>query len=290
MELEITDFVIQDNCPWCGQQENEFEYMGAYECQVVRCKKCGLVYATKVLNEKGLGKYWSNYESQVHCQSEESVVKRNVMYKIESEYVMQFMNKAERKPKVLDIGCADGSFLDEFSKAGYECYGVEYGEEAAEKSRAKYKVYVGDFAEIETEEKYDLIIFRGTIQYLLNPKAYFEKAVNSLVKGGIIYITSSPNADAFCFKLFGERFTQPVAATDRYAFTEKILTDFFEQRNMGLIGQHFFYKETPYADEKNDLAKVEQAVKEKRETGKTTGRSPSFYDNMLTLCYKKYSD
>ena len=285
--LSEQDFEKVDSCPWCKASDYEYEYTGNYECKVVRCKACNLVYATKVLNEGGLAKYWSNYESQIHCQSEESVKKRIKMYEIDYGYISEFIADID-SPKVLDIGCADGSFLEYFEKGGCRCYGVEYGEEAALKSKSRYKVYVGDFPELSIEEKFDLIIFRGTIQYLLNPKAYFDKAINLLNKGGYIFITSSPNADAFCFKLFGERFTQPVAPTDRYAFTEKILTDYFDKKGLGIVGHRYFYKETPYANVEEDARKVEEAWNEYVQTGKTTGRSPSFYDNMLTLVYKKH--
>ena len=282
------DFYMQDSCPWCESTESEFEYTGQYECKVVRCKKCGLVYATKVLNSKGLEKYWSNYESAVHCQSEEGNIKRQKMYALDYQYIAEYLKDMDHTPKVLDIGCADGSFLQFFKDGGCECYGVEYGDEAVKKAETKFKLYVGNFPELEFDEKYDLIIFRGTIQYLLDPKAYFKKAVSLLNDGGLIFITSSPNADALCFKLFKERFTQPVAPTDRYAFTEKVLSDYFYSMGVGLIGHKFFYEETPYANKENDIIKVREGLNELNETGKTTGRSPSFYDNMLTLVYKKF--
>lgn len=283
--LEANDFLLQEDCPWCSSKESTHEYTGSYDCPVVRCKSCGLVYAGKVLNQDGLSKYWKNYESEIHCATPESIKKRNKMYQLEYDYVAKLLND---NSDVLDIGCADGSFLDYFAADGHNCFGVEYGAEAAEKAlKKKHTMYIGDFEKLPINEKFDLIIFRGTIQYLLRPKEYFIKAISLLKENGLIYITSSPNSDAYCFKLFKEKFTQPVAPTDRYAFNEKLLSEFFYEYGLGLVASHNFYLETPYRSD-DDIERVKKATEEFKTTGTVTGRSPSFYDNMLTLCYRKF--
>ena len=283
--LNDNDFEIKNTCPWCGHEEATYEYTGSYDCKVVRCKSCNIVYATKVLNIDGLAKYWKNYESEIHCVSEESNAKRAKMYQLEYDFIAKNLKP---KSKILDIGCADGSFLDYFAKGGYECYGVEYGEEAAQKASKKYKVYVGDFHKLDIDQKFDLVIFRGTIQYLLEPKEYFKKAASLLNEDGLIYITSSPDAESYCFKLFKEKFTQPVAPTDRYAFNEKILNDYFFSLGLGLVDSYHFYLETPYRSD-SDIDRVKAATKEYLETGSVSTRSPSFFGNMLTLVYRKFS-
>lgn len=285
--LDDTDFKIVEKCPWCSNDDSILEYIGSYESIVKRCNCCGIVYSKKILNKYGRKKYWSNYESRVHNIQKDKVLKRKKMYELECEYIIPFIGGV----KVLDVACSNGDFLDQFHAKGFDCYGVEFASEAAELARKKYIVFGGDditeFPDLAINEKFDLIIFRGSIQYFVNPKKYFEKAIDLLNENGIIYITSSPNADSFCFKLFKDKFRLPVGPTDYFAFSEKLLTQYFMDLNLALVGHTFFYEETPYANVDDDLCKVKKALQALNKGEKIDFLSPPFYDNMLTLVYKK---
>lgn len=276
-----------ENCPWCGiSVDNSKElYKTEYDCTTVECS-CGFVYSNKILNEEGLSVYWQNYESNVHLANVILNEQRLKMYKLEAEYVLQYLNKDSL---VLDVGCSGGEFLDCFEKSigKKNCEGVEFGEEAYNIASKKYHVYFGEFPKIKLEKKYDLVIFRGTIQYFINPKTYIKKAFEILKDGGILYITSSPNADSFCFKLFKEKFTLPVNYTDYYGYKEPLLTDYIREIGGELIAQKYFYKETPYADIEHDIERVAEAIRDVNTKGVVSKASPAFFDNMLTLVYKK---
>lgn len=243
------------------------------------------MYADKILNASGMEKYWKNYASQVHLANQSKNEYREMMYELESEFIERFI---DNKNSILDVGCGEGGFLDCFKKHGFKTYGVEFGEEAACLAAEKgHTVWQGEFPKLDINNKFDCIVFRGSIQYLENPKSYFLKAVDLLKKGGLIYITSSPNSDSVCFNLFGENFRLPVSVTDYYMFSEKLLTDFFQQLGLQLICSKCFYEETPYANIKDDIEKVKKATKLKMEGKKIDFISPAYYDNMLTLIYKK---
>lgn len=96
---------------------------------------------------------------------------------------------------MLDVGCAEAKFLDLFANAGCECFGVEVGEEAAQISSRRYKVYCGNLPDLEFDETYDLIISRGTLQYFEQVHHYLDKMDKLLNDDGLIFITSLPNTD-----------------------------------------------------------------------------------------------
>lgn len=79
---------------------------------------------------------------------------------------------------------------------------------------------------VPESEKYDVIVFRGVIQYLLDPRKDLAKAAELLKDNGILFISGS-NSESLCFRLFKGKFTQPVAPTDYYMFNRKILSDYF---------------------------------------------------------------
>lgn len=294
------DFKKINNCPICGAADCSVLYKIAtgasddYEgreinraVEVVKCG-CGFVYAKEILNESGRAKFWREYASRCHESVEENVRKREIMYKLEYEFISSFLRECDQ-PSVLDVGCGEGGFLEFFR--GMRCYGVELGEQAAEKESKKFKIFKGelpniDFSEIG-EEKFDLIIFRGVLQYLDEPIKYLKKADSILKKGGKLYITSTPNADSFCAKLFKEYFSFAVCSVAGNGFSQKVLTDFLRKYNYQLCGEKYFYEETPYCNLVNDIRIVSNAI-ESIENGKLINfRSPAFWGNMMSLVYRK---
>ena len=287
MKGAITNIDIKNviQCPWCGGKESERLYNTDYNCEVKKCANCGFVYADKILNASGMEKYWKNYASQVHLANRQKNEYRERMYELESEFIERFIDK---NSSILDIGCGEGGFLDCFKQHGFETYGVELGEEAACLASEKgHTVWQGEFPKLDIIKNFDCIVFRGSIQYLENPKSYFLKGVDLLKKGGVFYITSSPNSDSVCFNLFRGKFRLPVSVTDYYMYSEKLLTVYFKTLGLELLCKKNFYEETPYANVKDDASKVKTAIQLKSKGEKIDFRSPAYYDNMLTLVYIK---
>lgn len=66
--LLASDFETLTCCPWDGTTADgaEILYLDDMGCEIVRCSRCGVVYAKRRLNQKGLPKYWGDYLSRVH--------------------------------------------------------------------------------------------------------------------------------------------------------------------------------------------------------------------------------
>ena len=113
--------------------------------------------------------------------------------------------------------CAQmGFFLDYFSNGGHVCEGVEFGESAGVYANKKYNVNFGVFPSLEFSQFYDLIIFRGVIEHVKNPKKYLDKAISLLNKDGYIFITATPNSESVCCKMFKELIIRPQINIDIY--------------------------------------------------------------------------
>lgn len=284
-KLTEEDFELLNTCPWHldNDQSIDFLYKDNMGCNIVKCKKCGIVFAQKRLNRNGLKKYWDDYLSRIHVHDDQLVEKRNKMYKIDFSFIQQYKNNG----KVLDVGCGNGSFLDLFNEYGYKTFGVEFGREAAETAKSSHDIYYGEFPELKFKEKYDLIVFRGVLQYVPRPIDYLNKAIKLLNKNGCIFITAQPNMDSFCFKLFKENFTQPVTGVDFFGYTENIFTKYFTNHGLIKVAEKYFYEETPYADIENDILIVAKAIQIKESNEKITFRAPAFWGNMMSVVYKK---
>ncbi len=290
--LTKDDFETLHQCPWdaASSEDAEFLYQDDMGCDIVRCLHCGIVYARRRLNGNGLPKYWSDYLSRVHVHDHGAVEKRKRMYQIDYTFSSQFVPMG----KVLDVGCGNGSFMGIYEQHGYDVLGVEYGEEAAVTAEKKHRVRYGVFDEMDFgDEKFDLIIFRGVLQYVPYPKRYLSKAYALLEskgasrKGGYVFITAQPNMDSLAFHLFGKHFTQPIGGADFIGFTEPILTNYLCDLGMTKSAEQYFYLETPYANEEEDLLKMAKAVECKRAGNLIDFKAPAYWRNMMTLMYQK---
>jgi 2-polyprenyl-3-methyl-5-hydroxy-6-metoxy-1,4-benzoquinol methylase len=281
--VENKNIEILEECPWCTSKNNDDWGGGKRGFHSVICRDCQLIYVKNRYNSTGLKNYYENYLSDKHQNNEQELADRSKMYQLESKYIEQYISSG----KVLDVGCSAGYFLDCFNAKYFKCSGVEFGAEAARESSKKYKVYQGEFNAINIEERFDLIIFRGVIEHIPYPKTYLEKAISLLNKGGYIYITSTPDSNAFCCDLFKENWNQHEPEAHLMHFNTTHFKEFFNKKNMNYIDSKHFYRETPYCDFESDILKVAKAIKLKNKGEDIPFKSPAFYENMMSLIYRK---
>lgn len=283
MKFESSDYEILTECPWCCSTAYEKWGERLRNFDTVQCQDCGLIYVKNRLNDNGLQKYYSGYLSRVRSVATQLNEQRKVIYEVE----FHLIHKYAKTTNVLDVGCSGGYFLDLFHKQGYECFGVEFDEEAVNEAKKKYQVWCGKFDELEIDKRFDLIIFRGVIEHIPDPKTYLDKAVSLLNPEGYVYITSTPNADAFCCDLFKEMWNQHVPEAHLMHFNPRHFDTYFEAHGFSKIFQFCFYEETPYANVEEDILQVTKAIQLKRQGKPIEFSSPAFWGNMLSLIYQK---
>jgi SAM-dependent methyltransferase len=233
---------------------------------------------------EGHDAYWQRYYADEHVADPEAAERRRLMYRMECDHLLRHLDPGAR---VLDVGCADGGFLDLFAAEGHVCFGVEFSREAAAKAKEKYPVLVGEFPDLDFKEGFDAVIFRGVLQYVSRPGAYFGKAVSLLGDEGLVYVTSQPDMDCFCHGLFRNRFRFSPTPCDVIGFTAPLLEREFSRLGCRLAGETRFYEGTPYADPPKDVATVMAALTARAEGRDVEGTSPAFWGNMMTLVFRK---
>ena len=252
---------------WCSPDLNGFK--------TVECNKCGLIYVENPLDIKSLKLYYSEYYSQTHQKSNVLNSQREKMYKQELDFLLKFKNSGS----VLDVGCSGGQFLKHFKLKGFDCEGVEFGEEAASEAQKNFKVHIGEFPNIDFNKKYDIIVFRGCIEHLINPKAYFQKSLKLLNKNGIIFITATQNRNSLTCNLFKENWNMHYPHEHLIHFCSDDLINYFSDKGLKSFSEGNIYLESPYANPKKDLELVLDKIKSPSKDIKC----PPFFDNMMTL-------
>ena len=99
------------------------------------------------------------------------------------------------KPRLLDVGCADGMFLDAARRRGIAGTGLEADADAAAAAgRAGHHVRAGFFPEaVEPGARLDIISFNDTFEHLPDPAAALDVCRRLLEPGGIL-ILNLPNS------------------------------------------------------------------------------------------------
>ena len=275
---------ILHSCPWCGGKKSKKWGKPVRSFESYKCLSCSLIYTKNPLNGEGLKKFYSDYLSHIHQADQDEVNAREKMYQIEFSLISQHLNK---NCQVLDVGCSGGYFLEKFKQEGHHCYGVEFGQEAAEEAQKKYTVWVGSFPDIDINKKFDLIIFRGVIEHVQHPRLYLDKALSLLNEEGIILITSTPNGSSLCAELFKEKWNQHWPEAHPFHFSPKHFDDYFTSKNFTKIAGHFPYLDTPYANPFDDINQVNRAISLHKNGENINFISPAFFESMMTLIYKK---
>ena len=109
-----------------------------------------------------------------------------------------------RKMKVLEIGCAEGGFLEELQNLGMEVMGIEIEQgrvDIAKEKNPKLQILCGDITDKSVPEKvgqmFDFIVMRDTIEHIPDRNSTFENIAHLLNKNGYLYITFPPRFSGF---------------------------------------------------------------------------------------------
>jgi SAM-dependent methyltransferase len=101
---------------------------------------------------------------------------------------------------LLDVGCSTGEFIDAIGWNKTCAYGMEISDYA--RGIASNKGIRFEHNLFNSTGMFDLVVFRGTIQYIPNPFEYIAKSFEALKPGGYILFLATPNTNSFYYRMF----------------------------------------------------------------------------------------
>lgn len=104
--------------------------------------------------------------------------------------------------RMLEFGCASGSYLSLMASQGWKVRGIEFSEHAASNARALgHQVQTGAIESATEEPGFNLIVGWMVVEHLHDPHRALKKLAQWAAPGGWL-VVSTPNIGSLDFKLF----------------------------------------------------------------------------------------
>jgi SAM-dependent methyltransferase len=162
--------------------------------KVVECKNCGLGFVNPRPAFEEMKKY---YPSDFYQNLSGAEIKDLSRLKSQANYIDENI-KLNNNIKILDVGCANGTFLNSLNSNKYILHGVDpYS--PIQDSR-KIKIFKTSLLELPLNTPYfDVITAWAVMEHVHNPMEYFRKIGDILKKDGV-FIFFVPNFKSLAVK------------------------------------------------------------------------------------------
>jgi SAM-dependent methyltransferase len=212
------------SCPVCqtgGSAVVYKNYIRSIFLRFVKCSGCGLVYQNPRLTRQALDKYFSSSTFINDGKSGEQSLEDQLgyfdyfawdaSYKNTARYRLERIARVKGAPaRLLEVGTASGSFLEEARKAGYAVRGLDVSRTFAEIARKNYGVEI-DTGFIEEfplpEDTYDVVCVFGGVSCWVDPVKGFGNIRRALKQDGVL-VMNHPDIESRVPRLLRDRYPE----------------------------------------------------------------------------------
>lgn len=197
--------------------------------RLVECEECGLVYQRP---RPTIGEFGSLYPPgyDQYPPNETSTIGR-----FEKNYGLdkriRLIQQYVEHGKLLDVGCATGSFLARARELDWDVAGIEPSPAASEYARGtrKLDVHTGTLDSFPfPTEKYDVITMWNVIEHIPNPGQALKKTAELLKPEGLLVITT-PRLGSWEHRVFGEAWIGYELPRHFFVFSSETLSRLLNQ-------------------------------------------------------------
>ena len=218
--------MANDACRLCGTSETRLVAV-VDGCQFVRCAGCGVERMASYPSARELEEFYdsgymtkkfNNLGHHLHFTKE-----YRETYFAEKSLTFADLRMdltALRGKKLLDVGCANGQFLEYAGKFAVESTGIDISEEMVNAGKeAGLNCLVKDLFEMEGE--FDLLTYWDVIEHVSNPRQVLEKTRDLLAPGGEVVIQTP--CTGMVSELFGDKWLYYLPVQHLHLFSQESL-------------------------------------------------------------------
>ncbi|MCL5096192.1 MAG: class I SAM-dependent methyltransferase [Candidatus Omnitrophica bacterium] len=198
--------VIHRACPLDGGTDAE-PFMRKGGLELVRCRRCGMVYADPVAADLASGVFYDRTEANYYLSPD----------KLESDYSpvrfereLRLLRKYCPRGAVLDVGCSTGAFLHQLNSrfpGDYRGVGTDVAGAALDHAEGQgIEVIRESFLEFDFgQRRFDAVTFWAVLEHVIDPVRFFDRAAGLLAPGGYCFALV-PNLKSLAVRLLGTKY------------------------------------------------------------------------------------
>jgi SAM-dependent methyltransferase len=205
--------------------------------QLVRCKRCGLLYLNPRPALDDLGRYYRD-DYAPFARRGISARAKSLTFRREVAELWPMLAPPSR---VIDIGCATGELLHAVQARGNpNVLGIEPSSGAAAIARQRWRLEVltGTLEAAELPAaSIDVALLSHTAEHLPSPSTTFAE-LNRVLKPGGTVVLWVPNAASFAAQLLGDWWIGYDAPRHFYAYTPATLAQLLQRQSFAIRSIH----------------------------------------------------
>jgi len=225
-------------CPLCQSKEADHVLTGRDlinsmpgRFNVIRCKSCNLMRTNPRPTKTGIADYYPDHYGPYNNTKIKENPTTSHQYKRFRAGIKNFLFNSRTtyiprcKPgRLLEIGCASGSFLHEMALSGWSVQGIEFSKKAAQEvEKMGYPVFNGSLERApQPASPFDMIVGWMVFEHLHNPVSDLAK-LRAWSTPDTWLVISVPNASDLQLELFGDSWHDLHLPNHLFHFTPKTL-------------------------------------------------------------------
>lgn len=220
------------SCNLCGLAQQRFVYempdtwyFPEEFFKVVECSSCGLGFVSPRPKFANMARY---YPKDFFDGFERDTAFHLERYKREAAYLRFARIPENERPRLLDVGCANGGFARQAISMGWEVDGVEIASNAEEIS--DFPVFRCPLPEVPVgSDRYDAVTAWAVLEHTHDPMSYFKTVSRILKKQGVFIFLVTNFESVTSRHLFREDVPRHL-----YFFSKKTINKYLESCGFSL--------------------------------------------------------
>lgn len=192
-------YMTLHDCPYCHVVEGR---VVSHTPRVIRCNRCGLYRLLPRMNLEGQHKYLEAHDTGLDLSNYPGSLDGGCNDEVSG--LAKVFPQVFHSGRVLDVGCAEGSFTYALQKAGARATGLEPLRRLVEYGKGfGIDVRHGSFDQLPQDlsrGSFDLICLREVLYYVNDLRATFDQIRRLLNPGGGIYIKAHVASSLYYLK------------------------------------------------------------------------------------------
>lgn len=230
--------MVNDSCRLCGAGEARLVAV-VDGCQYVRCAGCGVERMASYPSEEEVARFYdsgymtkkfNNLGHHLHFTKE---YRETYFGEKSLTFADLRMNLSSlRGKKLLDVGCANGQFLEYTSRFGIDSIGIDISSEMVEAGRqAGLNCQVKDL--FEMTGSFDMLTYWDVIEHVPDPRAVLEKTRELLAPGGEVVIQTP--CTGMVSELFGDNWLYYLPVQHLHLFSQDSLFKLLSETGFSVV-------------------------------------------------------